>query len=265
MTAMRFVEKRRNEVFSDVEMPDEMERERQAVDLAFQSTYGKFVMEHTQIESFPEQILDGIRLINILSPLEARLQNTLPVPGHYQLAIEVGALKRVKDAERLRQFLTDWIIKTAPLLKTHPISDRCIKETPPGVPFPVLLCRYPGLDGRFILCRYSPKELEKERRVRLDKAINDKCPKLHGAKGEATSILVLESDDIALANHDLIAEAVKDQFREEDLLPDEIYLVETEEEPWLITVLKEGAEWFPKVSNAGPHKAEANPSDRRKS
>jgi hypothetical protein len=260
MAVFRFIEKRKEETFFNVRFPDKTEHKRKAVDLAFESATGMFVMEHTQIESFPEQILDDQRLIYILGPLEKELENALPRPGHYKITIECGTLKKVKNAVSLRKSLAEWILKKAPLLKTYPVSERCVKEAPPGVPFVVLLCRYPGLDGKLMLSRYSPEELEQKRRVRVDKAINDKCPKLYEAKGKGTSILVLESNDIALANYDLIAEALRDQFSKQLSAPDEIYLVETEISPWMITILREGLVWFPDIQEGGPH--EINPSER---
>lgn len=91
--------------------------------------------------------------------------------------------------------------------------------------------------------------------MRIRSAPEDKCPKLQAAKGDdLTSVLVLESNDIALANSVDIAKAVVKELSErQDDIPDEVYLVETEIEPWVVWVLKEGPHLFPDVAEAGPY------------
>ena len=77
------------------------------------------------------------------------------------------------------------------------------------MPFEVSLYRWPGLDGRLFIGEFSPEKLEELRRQRVRLALDAKCPKLLAAKGESRiSVLVLESDDIALANPVVIGNAL---------------------------------------------------------
>lgn len=66
------------------------------------------------------------------------------------------------------------------------------------------------------------------------------------------SVLVLESDDLALANCSLVASAVLDELKTRDDVPDQIYLVETEAEPWAVWTIKSGSRVFPDVPNSDP-------------
>ncbi len=61
----------------------------------------------------------------------------------------------------------------------------------------------------------------------------------------------VESD--AEGNFHFIAEAIVLALHGRDDVPDDIYLFETEIEPWTIWVIKRGGELFPVVPDQGPH------------
>ena len=86
---------------------------------------------------------------------------------------------------------------------------------------------------------------------------------MRGKGNHKTSILVLESNDISLGNHIDIADAVtKELSQRGDDVPDEVYLVETDGEPWTVWILKEGEKSFLDVPNAGPHYIEPHTLDK---
>ena len=91
--------------------------------------------------------------------------------------------------------------------------------------------------------RLAPDEDEREhlRSVRLRKALSDKCPKLARCKAEgARTVLVLESDDIALTNQLFVRMRLAELLDEQPDAPDEIYLVETETRSWAVYSTKVG-------------------------
>ncbi len=106
-------------------------------------------------------------------------------------------------------------------------------------------------------------DLERERQKRIGDALKTKFPKLSKAKKEVggISVIVLESNDIALANNALIAAALINELdKKQEDIPDEIYLVETElQNTWYITILKEGRSLFSQIDNYGPHEVKSNP------
>lgn len=56
---------------------------------------------------------------------------------------------------------------------------------------------------------------------------------------------MLESDDLALTNHGLVGEALVGLLAECADLPDEIYLVETDLDPWTVHCMKLDTECWP--------------------
>jgi hypothetical protein len=234
-----------------VGQPDVTERERPAVEIVARTPTAFFVVEHTRIESFPEQIADGKRFSDLLDVLETVLPPLLP-PGSYDVIVQVGATRVVAapDFGRVRAAIGAWIVATAPKLKLGPQDDDwdddrpwSITDRPRSVPFEVTLQRAPP-DDKVVLhvMRFTPEKLEEGRGVRVGTALARKCPKLAAARQEyeATSILVLESDDIALANRAVIADVVRDGLAERTDVPDSVYLVETDRGlSWQLWVLRD--------------------------
>lgn len=69
--------------------------------------------------------------------------------------------------------------------------------------------------------------MEKARTARIQKAVDDKLPKLAGWKSDdnAKAILVLEQNDIQLTNPDVVADTFVPLVRDRSDKPDETYLV----------------------------------------
>jgi hypothetical protein len=100
-----------------------------------------------------------------------------------------------------------------------------------------------------------PPDIEEARRARIRTALARKCPKLAKAKREhgALSALLLESDDIALANRHVISEAVVEELKTRADQPDFVFLVETDRGlAWELWIVKEGARQYPTIDNPGP-------------
>ena len=124
-----------------------------------------------------------------------------------------------------------------------------VEIQPPGFPYSVTLCcrvrtAPPGLEpGELFRVRVPPgdDELETLRAERLRKALADKCPKLERCKDEgARTVLVLESDDMALSNQLLVRMRLAELLSERSDVPDEICLVETETRSWAVYPMKVG-------------------------
>jgi hypothetical protein len=188
-----------------------------------------------------------------LGPLQDALSDQLPTPGHYQLVIHTNAISKRGNYETIRQCIIEWCLRVAPTLEVgepgfssapHHFS----RETIQGVPFEVTLYRWPRNDVKFRIGRFMPEDLEKQRIEVIHKALETRGKKITSYRNLGfRSILVLESNDLALANHVDIGEAFLTTIKEFDSanLPDEIYLVETDLEPFQITCLKFEDTFFP--------------------
>jgi hypothetical protein len=266
--ALRVLEVRRNEQIGIVSEPDRNERQHEAVEIVAASARVRFVLEHTRIESFPEQILDGKQFTDLLSVLETSLPSHLP-PGTFEVLIHPRAAGTVPRNQQtvVRDAIARWVLQTAPTLKLGPDDDSrddddpwSVTEAPPDVPFEVTLQRTPPEDKTLLyIARFSPADGDDARRQRIRTALDRKCPKLFQAKmaEDALSVLILESDDIALANRHVISEAVVAEIQQRPDTPDVILLVETDRGlGWLFWVIKEGERQYPELDNPGPYSAD---------
>ena len=257
-TVIGFIAKRKHLTISEICCPDkEKKKNVPSVDRLIKCLGAEIVLEHTLIESYPEQIADSKIVEKLLGPLKAQLVGELPKPGHYELSIDVGAVKGAKATKSIQKALFEWIKKKAPLLQVgspNVAPAHYIREKLAGVPFEVGLYRFPRHDGRFWITLALRDDLREKRRQRICRALNDKCPKLFDAKGDKrTSILVLESNDICLGNSCEIARSVTEELKAHRDAPDEVYLVETELKRWTIWILKDATNSFQDMANPGPY------------
>jgi hypothetical protein len=257
--AIHLMERRKNKSLTIASVPDEIERTKKAVDLHVRGDDTDYYIEHTLIESFPGQISDGSRIMELLAPLEKSLVGKLP-RGHFNLTVASGAVAGATDIDKIQAALKKWILEKSPSLSNEASTKQRYtqyREMPTNLPFEVVLSCDPRLEDSFYIARFAPNELEKKRRERIQVALNNKCPKLKAAKTQhnSRSVLILESNDIALANQFLIASAFVDEVKKRlDDIPDEAYLVETDiPNQWSIWILKEDANYFPDITGYGPY------------
>jgi hypothetical protein len=233
--------------------------------LCFRLGTQSYAIEHTQIEAFAGQIRTGEELGQLIGPVIDELSGKLPKPGVYPLYFPTDA--RVQsNADALQGIRSDfikWVRKHArhlharnpeqPTRERNPHGiDEQYRATPPSFPYEVTLRRSAHWslssrhDGVLLSGRLAPGDVEACRTVRLQRALDRKCPKLQRCKEEgARTILVLEDGDIFLSNYVLIGDALADLLAEHSDLPDEIYLVETVLDRWDVRLLKCDEKIFP--------------------
>lgn len=235
--------------------PDQEQRQTKAPDHVYTSSIGNFILEHTRIESFPGQISDDIRIKTQLKQLQDNLSGNLTTPGYYRLGFDVHVLEGEKNPQKIREKLEEWVKQNAGNLEIGQqryTDGNSIRTIPPGVKFEVILSRWEsetGKDGQLYIYRNVPKDLDTQRRKRIQRALDDKLEKLTTEKNQGdVTVLVLESNDMALGNVVDIAEATLDELaKRTGDIPDIIVLVETELEPWYVWMIKDNDEQYPEV------------------
>lgn len=268
---VRCIERRTGEMRAAIRRP-EKEGVDPPVDLRLRLGAREHAIEHTQIEAFPGRIRTDVECERLIKPVIAEVSGTLPGPAHYELLLPIDTRLGVKTAElnRRRRDLIAWIRAKAQYLceknldrlscdhKTPRFLD-CIETKPPGFHYAVRLCVHPPLlrsePGTLRSARYAPndEELEASRADRLQQALRRKCPKLKRCKEDgARTVLVLESDDLALTNHVLVGEPLVRLLAECADLPDEVYLVETDLDPWTVHCMKLDIECWPMENSLEP-------------
>jgi hypothetical protein len=156
------------------ERPDKVktnvERRQQAVEMICSCDSGQtFAIEHTRIESFPDQIADGKSFEDLLGPFESALKGV--APGRFSLIVRVGATTGIRKADRseIRTKLANWIAeKMVAWERSRREDDQPVRaaETPAGVPFEVTLVRWHRNGDTLLIARTIPDDLEETRHIR---------------------------------------------------------------------------------------------------
>lgn len=269
---LRFLERRTGYDRSDVRCPEE-DGNGPPVELRLRLGRQEYALEHTLIEPFENEIRDGVEFEEIATHIREAL-SSFAGSACYRLAVPVGA--RLPRSEDARQRFVDWIVKRAEAMREEapgqggpwrsPLRwDACVRAKPPGFSGTFELARWPDAalmgrrPGSLYAVRACPDELEELRRCRLHRALSRKCPKLLECKADgARTVLILESDDIALTSVDVVGDCLAVVLRECRGAPDDIFLVETAVYPWCVWPLKQDA--LERVDSSAPDGGRWNPA-----
>jgi hypothetical protein len=186
--------------------PDEENRSSSDID----AIASHFAIEHTSIDTIQDQRLKSDWFLRVVRQLEDAFLNELS----YQLNIifRYESIDKGQNWQRIRNALISWIANYSPLLSDgkHEISGI------EGIPFEFQAIkassRRPGLK----FARITPND--KTLAARLRQQLSKKAAKLASyQKDGMTTILLIESDDIALMNRHIMREALQTAFANEPL------------------------------------------------
>jgi hypothetical protein len=203
--------------------PDREERSKKSVEELWAAGTTAFAIEHTLLESFVGQFDDDAKFVRLIAPLEQLLAGQLP--GTYSLRVEAGVSAALRlRYDRAQGCMCEAILRAAPTL---PVGES-LELTHERIPFPFFLHRRSEKGSR-ILVRRSVSDVEPSRLDRLRRALEAKCPKLKEASvDDRVSVLALESNDIVLANYNLVGLAAKQALAERSDCPNIVVVVETD-------------------------------------
>ena len=220
---VRILEQRTGKIRTGVRCP-EKEPVGPPVDLRLVLGAQEYAIEHTQIEPFEKEIWSGIDIEKAVPRIKTRLSGELPGPGWFQLelppVIGDAILRRpVLDdlCESIReqaQYLHERDGRSRKPHHPNKFTDP-VRWAPPGLGYEVTLRRGPNaspqgpIAGSIEVLRTPGSEAQRE--ARLKRALRNKCPKLQDCKterAELRTILVLESNDIANTNVQVVAKAL---------------------------------------------------------
>ena len=221
-----------------------------------------YAFEHTAIQPFDDQIKLEVHNERLFGPVIESFDYRAD-REFWELYVPVEASVGLTgaDVHRVQTALIQWINTNAARFPITQLYDRyanpALGETVASVPFPLSLHRgaldgphFPlesPLCGRFTVKYIVSGNLEQARIARLQKACQDKYPKLARWKRDAgaRTVLVLEEDDLWLTNHQLIADAL---FPAEAAMPntaDEVFLVSTHiADTWWVTCLRRAGKTY---------------------
>jgi len=240
--ALQILEERESATRSDLTFP-EKEHHPAPVELVCMIGSTRYALEHTKIEAYPEQMQDSTHFTDALEHLETSLTDVLPTHAWYMLVVPVNSFKdrTSKKAEAIGEKVSEWVIRTAQLLHPSGRQMQSLTENIDGVPFQLTLqatIGIPDLYGKLSIARSAPADLETLRASRIEQMLVRKLPKLQAWANDGThTVLILESEDIALTNHQVVLEALKLCLPAQSFCPDYIFFVYAIGSSWIVQTL----------------------------
>jgi hypothetical protein len=203
--------------------PDQLRKNRNHPEIdAIATAAGKpkLAVEHTRLQSFEGQLLDDSRVEKLCLPLVEEIALLVPNGIHCVMPILAFAKGFAWDEAciSIRNYITDNIASIPNGRSLHSISN---------VPFPITIHRDPDRNTKFCIVRESPsnKKVKDDLLASMQLALNHKKAKLQDYLDiGCRSVLVIESNDIALISHIdvyaayLVAEASVDSKHVADVL-----------------------------------------------
>lgn len=217
--------------------------------------------EHTGIEPFADQIELEVHNGKLFGPLAERFDGRADREfWEFHVPVDASAGLTGAQAKAIQSVLIKWIEDNAGRMPLAILYSRyanpSLGERVAEVPFPFSLHRgsldsphFPKdspLCGRFTMKYVVSADLERARTERVRKACEDKFPKLAAWKADgAKTVLVLEENDIALTNHQLVADALIEAEKTFPDTADEVFLVSTAiKEMWWVTCLRRAGKTY---------------------
>lgn len=209
--------------------PDKEDRRSKEIDAYAEATGRRpLAIEHTSVESFTGQKLDSARFVKVLGALEQELEGIFDFG--LDLTIRIAAISTGVDWKLIEESTKAWVLRNSPSLPFGASRHRL-----PGVPFELAIAKHRDIPGSVFIGRFAPPQDETQTHlaVAIAKALQHKYAELstYRTRG-ADSVLILESDDIALTSPPTLYAAyfVANQFAPSDAL-DQIWFARTYEGP----------------------------------
>lgn len=181
--------------------PDEENRESKDID----AIGGNLAIEHTSIDTLIDQRLKSNWFMQVVGGLEKELNSQMKY--YLKVVLPWDAITTGQNWHEIRNGLKNWVINSSSSLGNgfHKISNI------PGIPFGFTAIRNEKFGNRLIFARFSPEDNTLPERILS--LIKRKTKKLKPYKeNNYTTILIVESDDIALINDWVLLEAIQKSF-----------------------------------------------------
>lgn len=208
----------------------------------------KVAFEHTQIESYENEIRDGCHISAFMGGVAEQLTEDLPA-GTFTMGVTTDVVLGLtgKPAKEAAAELAAWIEGNSKAMADgYNHEDPATHSRLVDAPIEGRIWFRPGdAPGKLGFARSTPDALEKERAERIQTAYESKLPKLAAEREKGRSrCLVFENRDLSLGNAMLIRSSAKLALTDhQDLEPEWLLLVDTAVDPAEWLVLAQSGEW----------------------
>ena len=166
---------------------------------------GSFAIEHTSIDTLPNQRLNNNRFMQVIDSLEQELPSQLSFS--LQITLEYSAVTTQQNWKAIRQALKSWLIEDAPRLeKGHHVLDSI-----PGIPFELHVNKEIGSPPGVRFDRFAPNDNTLAGRIKTQ--CDRKAKKLAKYQGSGKmTVLLIESYDIALMHPSIMLKGIREAY-----------------------------------------------------
>ena len=177
--------------------PDKENRDSSDID----AIAGPFAIEHTSIDTLPDQRLNNNRFMQVIGNLEQEFSGQLPF--HLYITLKYDAITTNQDWKAIHQALKVWIIEHAPHLEEgHHVLDNV-----PGVPFKLHVDKKIDFPPGLFFARFPLEDSTLADRIKEQG--NRKAKKLAKYQNLGkTTVLLIESYDFALMNPNIMLQGI---------------------------------------------------------
>jgi len=178
------------------DQPTQEEKTDKKCDMIAEQGDLKVAIEHKTIDSLVDQRLDSDKFMRVVGHLEQELKGRFTY--RLELSMAVGSVPTGMDWSAIKGNIGKWLLESAPSLPCR-LQDHTIA----GVPFTVSISKEESDQPGLFVSRVAPAPEDREEQMvevmkkTIEKA-DDQLDSYHSARNH--TILLLESDDIALAN-----------------------------------------------------------------
>lgn len=166
---------------------------------------GPFAIEHTSIDTVPNQRRDSAWFLKVVGGLQSEL--SLRLRYRLRITLPCEGIRRGQDWAAIRESLVKWVFDSASKL---PDGSHIIKNVP-GIPFELHLNKASNRPPGLFFARFALED--KNFPVRLSAQLARKAKKLILYKEKGfTTVLLIESGDIALVNEGIMLDGIRNAF-----------------------------------------------------
>lgn len=166
---------------------------------------GPFAIEHTSIDTLPDQRRNNDWFMQIIGDLEQEFSSQLPF--HLYITLEYNAITTNQDWKAIHQALKIWIIGDALRLK----EGHHVLGNVPGVPFKLHVDKKIGFPPSLFFARFPFQDNTLANRIKTQ--CDRKAKKLAKYQGtRKTTILLIENYDIALMHPSITLKGIRGAY-----------------------------------------------------
>ena len=181
--------------------PDKENRDSPDID----AIAGSFAIEHTSIDTLPDQRLNNNRFMQVIGDLEQEFSGQLPF--HLYIILKYDAITTNQDWKAIHQALKVWIIEDTPRLE----EGHYVLDNVPGVPFKLHVDKKIDFPPSLFFARFPLEDATFVNRIKAQ--CDRKAKKLAKYQGTGkTTVLLIESYDMALMHPSIMLQGICDAY-----------------------------------------------------